>query len=104
VPAQPQTTALARRQAKTSNLVTNLRHEAIQLTDLQRHIAQYLDGHHDLASIGEKIIQLSLAGSIAVHHEGKPVRGENQMRSILKEPLRVALEKITERLLILKRE
>src|SRR5207253_1197024 len=76
IPQFPKTTAMVRRQAKSSGMVTNLRHEAIQLTDLQRHVIQYLDGTHDLASIEEKIVQLAKAGTLAVHHAGKPVREE----------------------------
>jgi methyltransferase-like protein/2-polyprenyl-3-methyl-5-hydroxy-6-metoxy-1,4-benzoquinol methylase len=99
---RPTATALARRQAKTSNLVTNLRHEATQLTDLQRHVIQFLDGGNDLASIEDKIVQLAIAGSITVHQEGKPVHDGNQMRSVLNEPLRISLQRLTERLLVRK--
>jgi methyltransferase-like protein/SAM-dependent methyltransferase len=47
----PQATRIARLQAELLGTVTNLRHEIVPLTVLQRHILCCLDGAHDRAAV-----------------------------------------------------
>jgi hypothetical protein len=44
---QPRSTAVARRQAESGNIVTNIRHHLVQLNDCDRHVLRLLDGNAD---------------------------------------------------------
>ena len=48
---RPLASPLARHQAATGNIVTNLRHEAGQLNDFSRIVLRHLDGTHDRSAI-----------------------------------------------------
>jgi methyltransferase-like protein/2-polyprenyl-3-methyl-5-hydroxy-6-metoxy-1,4-benzoquinol methylase len=100
VSERPLATDYARHQAKSSNTVTNLRHETVQLSDLQRHVVQHLDGTNDQAAIEQVILKLAKDGKIMVNHEGKPVKDEEKLKQLLSEPVKSALKKIASRLIL----
>ena len=52
---RPRATRLARCQAANGALVTNLRHTAIRLPDLDRRVLGQLDGERRIAEIGEQL-------------------------------------------------
>lgn len=47
----PRATPLARAQSESARRVTNLRHETVELSDLQRYVMRLLDGTRDRASL-----------------------------------------------------
>jgi methyltransferase-like protein/SAM-dependent methyltransferase len=94
VSATPCTSALARYQATTSNMVTNLRHEGVRLNDLQRHVVPYLDGQHDTEGLLDALLAKVRSGDLFVHERGAPVSDENRVREILKGSLDQCLNQI----------
>ena len=46
--------------------VTNRRHEAVQLTDLNLRLVPLLDGTRDRTSLTDALVQLALAGDLTV--------------------------------------
>lgn len=83
---KPQTTALARLQARRGNLVTNRRHETFRLTDLSRALLARLDGRHDRGALTEW-----LAGAIG-RGEFSVRRGEERLASVDQATLEQILE------------
>jgi methyltransferase-like protein/2-polyprenyl-3-methyl-5-hydroxy-6-metoxy-1,4-benzoquinol methylase len=69
---KPKAPSWTRCQARAGRYVTNLRHELIQITDVERHILLLLDGSRDLQAIGAQIGALISAGAIAIT-EGQPL-------------------------------
>ena len=55
VPDKPRAPAVARLQAQLGNQVTNLRHEAIEITDNERALLRELDGNHTTVALGKKL-------------------------------------------------
>jgi methyltransferase-like protein/SAM-dependent methyltransferase len=100
VPESPLASRLARQQAETSNHVTNLRHESITLSDLQRHVLRYLDGEHDRARLLEQMADLVRAGSLVVREEGHRVEDPQRVKAILEKPLQAALSQLARNALL----
>jgi methyltransferase-like protein len=64
---RPAASPLARWQAQTDVVVTNLRHETITLDDhFSDHLLRYLDGTRDRAALAEVMTSLVAAGAVTV--------------------------------------
>ena len=70
---RPVASALARLQAETGSRVVNLRHQEIELDDLDRAVLPWLDGHHDGAQLREQLRQAVADGRLSVEHQGQPL-------------------------------
>lgn len=84
---RPMASRLARNQAAKSNRVTNLRHESVQLDDLQRHLLKNLDGKHDRGQLQEALANLVTAGELVIHEAGQPVKDRDRIARILSQSL-----------------
>jgi methyltransferase-like protein/trans-aconitate methyltransferase len=100
IPERPLASPLARLQAESSNRVTTLRHEAITLSDLQRHVLRYMDGQHDRAALLEELALLVAAGSLVVREEGHRIEEPQRVKTILEKPLGAALSQLARYALI----
>ena len=80
---RPVASPVARYQAKSSDRVVNLRHENIVLTTTDRHILTLLDGRRDRAALMDALVGMVETGQIQIEVEGRPVRDEQQLRSVL---------------------
>jgi methyltransferase-like protein len=90
-PAVPR---LARYQAQNSNQVTNLMHQTISVSDLQRHLIQRLDGKHDRSQLVEFLVDQVAQGKLVAHDEGTEVRGEERVREMLTDVLESSLNSL----------
>jgi methyltransferase-like protein len=84
----PVASPLARLQAAAGPTVTNLRHEAGQLSDFGRHLLQHLDGRHDRAAILEALVGMVGAGRLVVPQleaeRGRgPFTSDERVRAVL---------------------
>jgi methyltransferase-like protein/SAM-dependent methyltransferase len=61
----PLASSLARYQARTGNLVTNLRHQPVRLGDLDRHLLMMLDGSRDRTALVKGLADLVQQGVLA---------------------------------------
>ncbi|MGE3809527.1 MAG: methyltransferase regulatory domain-containing protein [Gemmataceae bacterium] len=83
IASRPVASRLARAQAETSNTVTNVRHEPVDLDELGRHLIQLLDGKHNMTDFVEAILQLTRAGKLVVEEWGRQVTDEDTLRRLI---------------------
>jgi methyltransferase-like protein/SAM-dependent methyltransferase len=100
VSERPCVAAYTRIQAKSSNHVTSLRHTTVELSDLQRHVAQHLDGTRSVEQVKDLLVELAQQGKIVVHHQGKPVRDPSIARELIDEPVNAALRQLAKFVLL----
>jgi methyltransferase-like protein/2-polyprenyl-3-methyl-5-hydroxy-6-metoxy-1,4-benzoquinol methylase len=68
---RPVASPLARLQAARQAIVTNLRHDAVSLSDIQRHVLKNLDGQHDRAGLVDVLAGLISQGSLVIQQDGQ---------------------------------
>ena len=99
---RPTASRLARHQARASNTVTNLRHTSVQLSDLERHVLQQLDGQSGRAEILSRLLECVASGELAVQDQGQPVRDSAALAEILRKAIDQVLPQLGRQALILK--
>jgi methyltransferase-like protein/SAM-dependent methyltransferase len=70
VSERPIASPVARLQAQSSTKVTNLRHERVNLSELERYLLVHMDGSRDLPALVESLE----AGPLAARRDGQPVQ------------------------------
>ena len=93
VSERPVASPLARLQAEDGPLVTNLMHELIPLTDLQRCLVRMLDGSSDTEVLCDRLQKLVEEGQLVVESYGK-ARDGGRDRTFLMELLVNDLNKL----------
>ncbi len=83
VSERPQAPRLARHQALAGNRVTNLWHESVRLSDLERHLLPHLNGNHDASALVDVMAQEVRCGRLVVHDAGRPVSQEDRIKQVL---------------------
>jgi methyltransferase-like protein/SAM-dependent methyltransferase len=86
-PERPQATRLARFQAQAGQPVTNLAHESVRLSDLERHVLRFLDGGHDRPLLLEVLADEVRAGRLVVHEQGEEIDDPERVQTILRQIL-----------------
>lgn len=71
---RPTISAWGRAQARAGNIVTNLRHEAITLSEVERFIVPLLDGTRDMKTIANDVASLIRTGILNVDTENKQAK------------------------------
>jgi methyltransferase-like protein len=80
---RPNVSPLARRQAADgANWVTNLRHEAVAINNVDRLLLPYLDGTRDRAALMDVVADLARSGDYVVKQQGQPVTDPDQVRTL----------------------
>lgn len=82
-PERPLAARLARYQARQSSKVTNLWHQSVTISDLQRHLLPELSGFLDRAAIVERLAEHIEQGSLIVHEQGVAVDDAPRARELL---------------------
>jgi methyltransferase-like protein len=81
---KPYASKLARHQAASSALVTNLRHERVQLKPLDRHVIRGLDGKRDRAALIQRMLAGPVSeGRVLLEREGVPVEDPSERMRML---------------------
>jgi methyltransferase-like protein/ubiquinone/menaquinone biosynthesis C-methylase UbiE len=70
---KPQATPLARLQTKRGNVVTNRRHQSVQLNDVSRALVCLLDGVHDRPALAAWLAGTIARGELQVHRDEQPL-------------------------------
>lgn len=91
VAQRPVASALARLQAKSGALVTNRRHEAIRLHDLERKLLPLLDGQHDRPALLSELVNGALAGQLEVQQGEAVLQDATAIRTALEGMLNSSL-------------
>jgi methyltransferase-like protein len=84
---RPVASPLARHQAATSNTVTTLRHEMVNLVTAQRQLLLLLDGTLDREALGVRLVELVEKGVLGAQKDGKPVTDMDEVRSLTRQSL-----------------
>jgi methyltransferase-like protein/cyclopropane fatty-acyl-phospholipid synthase-like methyltransferase len=74
---------LARRQAQAGKLVTNLRHEQINLGDAERQALMLLDGTLDRSGFADRIAELVEKGILTAKQNDQPVTDKDLARKVV---------------------
>ncbi len=91
----PVASALARVQARTGNMVTNMRHESGQLNEFGREVICLLDGVHDRAAIIEELMRALSENRITIKRTGGEDDALRPLEEIVEEALDDCLRKIS---------
>ena len=84
VSERPIASSVARLQARSSDKVTNLRHERVSLDQLDRYLLSHLDGSHDLAALVETLVTGPVAsGALAIRQDDQSTAKGTDIREIL---------------------
>ena len=90
----PLATRLSRHQAGRGLPVTNLWHETVPVTDIQRRILSLLDGAHDSTSVADRLVVDVGQGKLVVRDRGEPVDQAQRIREILEQLVQDNLGKL----------
>jgi methyltransferase-like protein/SAM-dependent methyltransferase len=83
VSERPESSRLARRQAESGAVVTNLAHALFRLDDLDRHVLRHADGAKDTVALTETLHQLVESGELIIHDQGRRLISGPETRTIL---------------------
>jgi methyltransferase-like protein len=79
---------VARFQAQTSPIVTNMRHERVTLDGFNRYLLLQLDGTRDRAALLQRFLEGPVAdGVLKVQRDGQPVKKPAAVERLLEEAL-----------------
>jgi methyltransferase-like protein/SAM-dependent methyltransferase len=102
VSENPYATATTRTLAASQPIVTNARHESVQLTNLEQLLLTKLTGKKNLDEIVNDLHQLMLDGGLSVHDNGELVRDPGILKNIASEQVRDCLAKLARKALLVK--
>ncbi|HLJ93969.1 MAG TPA: hypothetical protein VKU02_12345 [Gemmataceae bacterium] len=77
---------VARLQAAVGSVGTDLRHEGVTLSDLDRQML-LLDGSRSPGTLLEQLIDWKTRGLLRIHSEGQPVASEDSGQQMLRTAL-----------------
>ena len=80
---RPRTCPLARLQADGGSVVTNLRHDRISVSAIERQTLRLLDGTRDRAVLGEMLTEAVLRGDLQLESQGQVLRSRSEIREAL---------------------
>jgi methyltransferase-like protein/trans-aconitate methyltransferase len=90
---RPQASPLARHQAVESNIVTNLRHERVQLSDLERFTIRLLDGSVERAAVAARLEGAIRGRELVPIRDGAELGGDVNTAAIAGRAATAALER-----------
>jgi methyltransferase-like protein/SAM-dependent methyltransferase len=87
---RPTVSPVARLQAHSSDRITNLYHQRVELDGLDRFLVRHLDGSHDRAALLELLLSGPVAqGVLTARKDGKPIEEAEEVKRLLEEELEV---------------
>ncbi|PHQ33174.1 hypothetical protein CEE69_22195 [Rhodopirellula bahusiensis] len=100
-PEQPRATDLARTMAGQIGFVTNLRHETVNLSDIEKRLLLKLDGTITVEHLVTEVCELMDQGLLIAHQNGEPVTDADICRAIADEVVRDSLSKFSKMALLI---
>jgi methyltransferase-like protein/2-polyprenyl-3-methyl-5-hydroxy-6-metoxy-1,4-benzoquinol methylase len=77
---KPTVSQLNREQLKISRMITNRRHEVVNLNDFEYHLVSRLDGNHDRAALANAMTELANKNVITIQEKGEVIKDANRLR------------------------
>src|SRR5262249_51564913 len=90
----PLASPLARLQAASDRLITNLRHASIELDPFDRAVLGHLDGTHDRQGLVKILTDLVVGDVLTVEVDGRPLKDPAQLRPALNDALGCSLDRL----------
>lgn len=94
ISARPLASRWARVQSSAVDWATNLRHEAVDLDQISRHVLVYLDGQHDRGMLLNRLLDSISQGRLSIMKDGLPVVPTQAGDAILEQALDQSLTRI----------
>jgi methyltransferase-like protein len=94
---RPTASPLVRYQARQPGPATNLRHELVELNDVERCLVMHLDGRHDRDALVEALVEPVLQGKLVLAPEARPLRDADKVRQMVRSALEEHLERLARR-------
>lgn len=85
---------VARWQATVSQFVTNLRHDRVAISSLDRHMLPLLDGTHDRADLLDALVKKWEQGELTIRQDDQPVTDREEVMGILAEGIAQQLPRL----------
>jgi methyltransferase-like protein/SAM-dependent methyltransferase len=101
VSEQPTASAYARLQANEGMIVTNLRHERVQLGALDHEVLRYLDGTRDRTTLETLVQDAIVNGQLTIDSKSGPLPAEERTSALAAELLRHSLNNLARQALLL---
>lgn len=94
VSERPIGSPVARLQARDDVLVTNLRHERVELEDIGHRLLPHLDGSRSRTDLLDILADLAASGEIEVKQDDQIIEDRKQIRNLLDERLDAHLQQL----------
>lgn len=91
---RPLASALARLQAETGRLVTNLQHRVVELSPFDRLVLRQLDGTREPGEVLDELVAASLSGVFPLTRDGEMLKDVIEVRQILGNSLGPSLRRL----------
>jgi len=101
VSQRPLASHWARFQARNGSIVTNRRHEGVEVNEVNLRLLELLDGTRERAQLLDELVQIVVEKGMIVQQEGRPVSGEERVREVLDEGLAKNLRSLAEAALLI---
>ena len=101
VAERPRASSLARLQAESGLVVTNLRHQRVQLGALDHELLRHLDGNRDRTALGPLLGQALATGRLTIQNDAGPLSAEACTSALVGELLEHALASLARQALLL---
>jgi methyltransferase-like protein/SAM-dependent methyltransferase len=88
---RPVASPLARLQAESTHYVSNLRHQVVDLSAIDREVIRLLDGRHDRLQMLAALEKSVSSGVLTIVHEGQPIQDVEKTRIIVRQSLEPSL-------------
>lgn len=90
----PAVTRLARWQATHGDVVCNLMHEVIDITDFERLVISLLDGGRDYSELESQLVERVMRGDLVLQRQGESVTDRRLIVTIVQHSLAQTLKKL----------
>ena len=92
VSEKPVALSISRLQAERGRMVTNLRHEIVNLDVVAQALVPLLDGEHDRDALMEALVKKAQDGTLVLRANDQPITDEAQTRNVMQQALEKTLE------------
>jgi hypothetical protein len=99
---RPLASPLARHQAATTPLVTNLRNWNVELSGFDRLVLRQLDGQRDRPALVDALTDEVVAGRFPIQQDGRSIDEPHAVREIIARSLGPSLQRLVASVLLLK--
>ena len=101
IPALPTASPYARLQAKQGMVVTNLRHQRVQLGALDHELLQHLDGSRDRPALAQLLDQALASGQLTIQNDAGPLPTAERTPDLVAEILEHSLVNLARQALLM---